>query len=98
MKHQIEKYNCDNCGNELPGHRNSLNIVTSLYEGSGSGWARLHIRIKLRSGIHNDANTTDADLCKACAVNLLKDALKRVQDGERATKGTESSTQGGWEE
>lgn len=97
MRHQIEKYNCDNCGNELPGHRNSLNIVTSLYESSPS-WARLHVRIKLRSGVHNDANTTDADLCKACALKLLRDAVIRIEAGERVTKGTEGSEQAGWDE
>lgn len=95
MRHQIEKYNCDKCGKELPGHRNSLNIVTSMCEDS-YGWARLHVRIKLRSGIHNDASTTDADLCQQCAIALLKDALNRVRMGERATKGAEDSNEGKW--
>jgi hypothetical protein len=93
--HTSEKYTCDNCGKSLRTSDNSLDIVTSLHE--DNPWSRLHVRIEHRHGFHNDSETDQADLCKKCAAKLLADALQRVNHGERATAGTESSDQGNWE-
>lgn len=91
---RIEKQSCDKCGRALKGHRNSMNIVTSLRD--SSSWSRLHVQVTHIHGFHNDAQEDPADLCKPCAVALLTDALKRVRSGERATKGTEDSSMQGW--
>jgi protein-arginine kinase activator protein McsA len=96
MVHKTEEYACDNCGKNLPTCNNSLEIVTSKSERS-VGWSRLHVVIQHRHGSHNDGETDNADLCKKCAVKLLTDALQRVKDGERTTKGAETSDQGNWE-
>ena len=88
------KYHCDNCGKKLAGP-SCLNIVTSKSEQS-LGWARLHVAVQLISGAHNDSQTSDADLCKKCAIKLLSDALRRVRGGERATAGTEEIEEQGW--
>lgn len=93
MKVSVEEHYCDNCGKKVS-YDNQLDIVTSLNE--GTYWSRLHVKIKRRSGYHNDAKIEDAALCKKCAVKLLTDALKRVKAGERATAGTEASEQKGW--
>lgn len=95
MKRLIETHNCDKCGGDLPTSKNSLDIVTSVTEGSGA-WARLHVKIMLHHGINNSSRTEDADLCQRCAIELLKDALQRVRMGERSTAGTENSLQGNW--
>lgn len=88
-------YSCDKCGKKLKTSHNSVNIVTSLSE--SMCWSRLHVQIVHVHGVHNDAETEQADLCKSCAVELLIDALKRVRNGERATEGTEHPEQGAWE-
>jgi hypothetical protein len=71
-----------------------MNICTSKSE--DLFWRRLHVKIELRSGVNNVANTDNADLCQDCAIVLLTDALKRVKKGERATKGTESMYHEEW--
>jgi len=92
-KHTEEVYSCDLCSKKLDGHK-SLNIVTEIRD--DTYWERLHLRVINQSGVHNDSDDREADLCKKCAVRLLTDALKRVKAGERATAGTESSNQEGW--
>lgn len=92
-QHEEIKFTCDNCHKRLKGSSN-LNIVT--VKSDSSFWHRLHVRIQDVSGFHNDSKTRDADLCKPCTILLLKDALKRVKAGERATKGTEEIEQMGW--
>lgn len=94
MKHQAEYYTCDNCGDTVPTHR-GVNIVTSKSE--SMSWSRLHVRIEHKHGMHNDATIEDAALCQDCAIDLLKDALKRVEGGERASKGVEDSKAKNWE-
>lgn len=94
MKHTTENYNCDKCGANLKTSRNALNIVTTLSD--SLFWSRLHVKIKLHSGMHNDGKWEDADLCKKCAIELLSDALKRVRKGERATAGAEEVEQKQW--
>lgn len=93
--HTSTTYSCEKCGVKLPTSRNELNIVTRLSD--AVCWSRLHVQIVHRSGIHNASNTEQADLCRSCAIELLKDALGRVNAGERASKGTESSEQRNWE-
>lgn len=88
------KYYCDKCNETLNSYRNSLNIRTSLSE--KSYWKRLHIVIKHISGVHNDSETRDAELCKKCAIELLKDAIKRVISGERMSAGVENIEMGKW--
>lgn len=87
-------FSCDNCGKDLPTSKNQMNICTSKSE--DLFWRRLHVKIELRSGVNNVANTDNADLCQDCAIVLLTDALKRVKKGERATKGTESMYHEEW--
>jgi hypothetical protein len=86
-------YTCDRCKTELGGPR-AINLVTSLSE--SLAWSRLHVNIKLMSGVHNDSSFEPADLCRECAIALLSDAVNRVKKGERASAGTESSDQLGW--
>jgi hypothetical protein len=93
--HTNEVFNCDRCSKKLRTIDNQMDIVTSLSE--RSYWSRLHVRIQHHSGVHNDGELREADLCRDCAIFLLKDALKRVQNGERASKGTESSDLEKWE-
>jgi hypothetical protein len=95
-KHTIVIYTCEKCNKELKGYRGVLDIVTDLL-GSLNYWSRLHVYIIHRHGVHNDAKEERAELCQDCTIALLKDALRRVQSGERATKGSESSYQKGWE-
>lgn len=90
------KYYCDLCNKELKTTSNTLAIVTEMERYLSSRWARLTVKIVCSSGFHNDGKTTEAELCKTCATNLLTDAVKRVRNGERATKGVESSNQEGW--
>jgi len=93
-EHQSVKYSCDNCGKQLKTFSNQLNIVTSKNE--STCWRRLHVRIQEVSGVHNDAKTRNADLCKKCAILLLEDAVKRIKNGERATAGVEEIDKQGW--
>lgn len=87
-------YSCERCRKDLKSDRNTLNIVTVL---SDSGyWSRLHVRIEHIHGVHNDATIEKAELCKACTVFLLNDALTRIHKGERASAGTEDIEQGRW--
>lgn len=92
---QLTKYHCDYCGKELPTFENSLNIHTSINE-SNIGWSRLHVKIQNHHGSHNDGKTNDADLCQSCAIKLLSDALEKVKNGVRASKGTESIYEEKW--
>jgi len=94
MKHESVSYACDKCGKKLT-DSGGLNLVTVLSEISGY-WSRLHVHIRHRSGVHNDGKVEDADLCKACAIELLSDALARVRKGERASAGTEKPDPRGW--
>lgn len=99
MKETHTAYSCDKCGKRLRTDKNSLDIVTSLSE--DVYWSRLHVQIIHTHGIHthgihNDGTTEPAELCRQCTVDLLKNALKRIQKGERATAGTEGIEQGGW--
>lgn len=91
----ISTTSCDNCGKKLPTCQNNVEIVTSKSE--SSFWRRLHICIKLHSGVHNDGYTKDADICKDCAIKLLGDAIVRIRKGERLTAGVKHSTQSDWE-
>lgn len=91
-----ETYSCDDCGVRLFTCDNDLEIVTSKSE-LNMAWRRLHLTIIHRSGRHNDATVRPADLCKACAIRLLEDALQRAKNGERVTAGVHSSDRGGWE-
>jgi len=74
---------------------NNMDIVTDLDEG-GSYWKRLHVQIKERHGVHNQAEEGDAELCQLCAITILTDALKRVKKGERTTAGAGHADQQGW--
>lgn len=94
MKHQQTFYNCEKC-NEKIDSPSSLNIVTPLKE--DEYWSRLHVRIIHRYGVHNNSKEEYADLCQTCTIALLVDALSRVRNGERASKGTEDPGQKGWE-
>jgi hypothetical protein len=87
-------YNCDKCNKKLKTYSNSIDIVTSLSE--GSCWERLHVRIQNNSGVHNNGKLREAELCKNCAILLLEDALKRIKNGERASEGTEHSELQKW--
>lgn len=89
------KYFCDMCKSKLKTCHNTMSIVTSKSE-SDHYWERLHVKIALVHGAHNDCETEDAELCQQCAIRLLTDALKRVSNGERATAGVESSRQEYW--
>jgi protein-arginine kinase activator protein McsA len=95
MRHMVESYVCDRCGKKLKTYRNSLDIRTSLRE-IQHHWARLHVTIVHKHGVHNSFKAERADLCKGCTIHLLEDALKRVRAGERASEGTESVEQEGW--
>lgn len=94
MKTEHTTYQCEVCGKKLPSWHNSLNIKTSLRE--EGYWSRLHVKIEHVHGVHNNATTEQADLCKKCAVGLLKDALRRITKGERASAGTEGIEEGKW--
>jgi predicted RNA-binding Zn-ribbon protein involved in translation (DUF1610 family) len=94
MKFTETIYRCEKCRKKLKNSYNSLNIVTSLTE--SSYWSRLKVQILHESGVHNDSTTEKAELCRSCTIALLKDAVKRVTEGERASAGTESSSQEGW--
>ena len=95
-KNESVHYSCDNCGKKLKTSHNSLNIMTSLSSEESIYWSRLHVLIVYRHGMHNDGKEEQADLCKTCAVAILSDALRRVRVGERATAGTEDSSEGKW--
>jgi hypothetical protein len=94
MKNEITTYSCDKCGRRLKTCDNEMDIVTSISE--ASCWSRLHLKIYYTHGMHNDSTTEPAALCKTCAVELLRDALRRVHKGERTTAGVNSSDQEGW--
>lgn len=94
-RHETTTYYCDKCGKKLKTCNNEMTITTSLSE--NMCWARLHLQIIHISGVHNNGETKQAELCKACAVALLEDALKRVRAGERSSKGWESSDMEKWE-
>ncbi len=94
MKEVIETYSCDLCGKKLKTYKNELDIVTVLRE--ENPWARLHVNIIHHHGMHNDSTREPAELCKACVVKLLTDALDRVKKGERATAGSQSVEMGKW--
>lgn len=85
---------CDNCRKNLKSCRNNLNIVT--FKEKTFGWSRLCVKIEHQHGVNNDITIDPADLCPTCAIELLQDAVKRIQAGERVTKGIESSEQEGW--
>lgn len=91
------EYSCDKCGAKLRTCENTLHIVTEVSEPSSVYWERVEVKIVRHSGVHNDSETADAELCKRCAIALLKDALYRVRAGERATAGVKSSRKEGWE-
>lgn len=94
MKTQHTTYACEKCSKKLKSNQNAINIRTSLSE--NGYWSRLHVKIEHIHGVHNDATTEPADLCKACTIQLLTDALKRIRNGERATAGTEGIEEGKW--
>jgi len=94
MTETVEKHYCDNCGKSLKHFDNSLEIVTSKQE--DNPWMRLHVKIERHSGVHNESEEQDADLCQKCAVRLLADAVRRVKAGERVSKGVKSTEQEGW--
>lgn len=96
MKHTKEEYYCDRCGKKLKTWANAIDLVTSLRE--TQCWARLHVVILHRHGMHNDATTERAELCKNCSVELLRDALNRALKGERASAGTEAVEELGWDQ
>jgi len=87
---------CDKCGEKIPVIDNTLHIVTKLSEPGSRYWDRLEVKIMRHCGINNDSKTTEAELCQPCAAALLKDAHQRVDGGERATAGVESSKEKGW--
>jgi len=95
-----ETYHCDRCSKKLPGFRNNLDIVTPKDEEAERRWdrfwARFHVKIQFHHGVDNKAEWRDADLCKACAVFLLFNALRRVRAGERASKGAEGVDEQHW--
>jgi hypothetical protein len=93
-KYTTTVYNCDKCNKRIT-YSSCLDIMTSLTE--AVCWSRLHVRIIRIHGIHNDANYDKAFLCKKCTMMLLKDALERVEKGERTTKGTEEIDEQGWD-
>ena len=94
MKTEHTTYSCEKCGKKLKAYQNSIDIVTSLRE--DGYWSRLHVKIEHIHGVHNDATTEAADLCKLCTIQLLTDALKRIRKGERATAGVEGIEEGKW--
>jgi hypothetical protein len=93
-KYTETKYSCDKCGKRV-NSQSSLDIMTSLSE--DDLWSRLHVRIVRIWGMHNNANYERAMLCKNCTIVMLEDALARAKNGERATEGTESSHEKGWD-
>jgi hypothetical protein len=83
--YKVTRYTCDKCGGKLSSDSNVI-IQTTICEDWYS-WSRLKVTIEHHYGMHNDGKTEPADLCKKCTVELLKDALKRVQEGERISAG-----------
>lgn len=96
MKLTRTEFYCDKCKTKLPSCNNSIDIRTSLSE--DSLWSRLHVIIQHKHGIHNNVTVDAAELCQECTLALLEDAISRIRTGERATKGTESSIQGNWDD
>lgn len=94
MRTETTTYSCDKCSKLLRSSANAVNIVTTLRD--TRYWSRLHVRIEHSHGVDNSVKTEQADICKECAVLLLKDALKRVQEGERASAGTENAEMRTW--
>ena len=88
-------YSCDNCGREL--HSSGEVLISTSKSEQHIYWERLRVTIERYHGSHNSGERDPADLCKACAVTLLKDALKRVQAGERVTAGVVAIEQLGFE-
>lgn len=93
---ETTSYHCDKCGKKLKTYNNTLKIIKEI--STRAFWSRFRLRIEYIYGMHNDATTNDADLCQACAIELLSDALDRVKKGERASAGTETPDQKGWED
>lgn len=85
--HTQTEYSCDRCGKSLSTYSNDLDICTSLQEGTTSYWARLHVKIEHHSGMNNNGSHRPADLCKTCTELLLRDAARRVHEGERVSAG-----------
>ena len=94
MQSNIVMCSCDNCGKKLKTCNNHLNIVTSKSE--SCVWRRIHVKIENVSGVNNNAETRNADLCQKCAVQLLKDAIKRIESGERVSAGMGHVDQQRW--
>jgi hypothetical protein len=92
VKHESVSYSCEKCHRALK-DAGGLTIRTELYGQNGGPWARLDVKIEHSHGMHNTGETEPAQLCKACTVELLMDALKRVRKGERATEGTDKVEQ-----
>lgn len=91
------KYYCDKCHKDLKGYGgHHVNIRTRTLEMT-SLWQQLHVQIFYAHGNNNDGDKKEADLCQRCAIEILKDALERVQAGERVTKGVQDSKQLDWE-
>lgn len=88
------EYYCEKCDKKLKTCKNNLDIVTKLND--SNFWSRLHVNILKISGVNNESKTEKADLCKNCTIELLSNALHRVRNGERTTKGSESIEEEGW--
>ena len=87
---------CDFCQRKLATSNNRVEISTDLSCPGSSKyrWARLHIKLEVKTGIDNQLDPSrHADLCKACAYSLLQAASIRVAGGERVTKGIDSCLQ-----
>jgi len=92
-------YICDLCGKPVKACNSTIDIVTDTSSSPGSCvWSRLHILIQHHHGVHNSSTREDAILHQNCAIHILTDALNRVKNGERATKGSQSIYEEKWSE
>lgn len=97
MTYTENKFACDKCKKKLKTCNNDCVIVTDIGPSGSRFWAILKISIDHVSGFNNDADHRKAELCKTCAIEMLKDAIKRIKAGERITKGEQESEQQGWD-
>ena len=84
MENKITEHLCDRCGKKIESGSH-LNI-SSKYENKNRVTFSVHVRILTQSVFRPfGAGEVDADLCKNCVVFLLRDALRRVNNGEKNT-------------
>lgn len=88
------RFKCDYCKKRIKGPQ-SLYIRT--VKSTGAYWDNLNVHIIHRSGYNNDATERPAELCRRCAVALLRDAARRCGAGERRTKGTTTIEMETWD-